>query len=73
MMNEISHGCGMGLVWIIGLILLAVIGWLIYKVVIQKNNLILSNKRSPLEILKKRYAKGKIGKKEFDQKRNDIL
>jgi putative membrane protein len=73
MMNGINQGLGMGLAWLIGLIIIAVIIWLIVKVVNQKNNLHLLNNKSPLDVLKKRYARGKIGKKEFEKKRSVIL
>lgn len=76
-MNGIGHiwgmGMGLGLGWIIGLIILAVIIWLIVKLVFQHNNLNLQNNKSLLHILKKRYVRGKIGKKEFERKRKEIL
>jgi putative membrane protein len=70
MMNGINHGWSMGFAWVIGLILLAAVVWLIIKVVNQKNNLSKLNIKSPLELLKKRYARGKIGKKEFEKKKS---
>jgi putative membrane protein len=73
MMNGINCGWGMGFGWLIGLIILAALIWLIIKVVNQKYNLDLLKNKSPLNTLKKRYAKGKIGKKEFEKKREDML
>ena len=59
----------------IGLILLVVIIWFVvsYK---NKNQNIFSNQNTssetPLEILKKRYAKGEITKEEFDERLKDL-
>ena len=64
---------GLGYGWIIGLIILAVIIWLLVKAMNQKNNPNRSNIKSPLDVLKKRYARGEIGKKEYEKKRIDIL
>ena len=74
-MNGIDHvlGMGLGIGWIIGLIVLAVIIWLVVKLVSQNNNINQQNNKSLLHILKKRYVKGKISKKEFEKKRMDIL
>ena len=73
MMNGINQAWGMGLSWTIGLIVVAVIIWLIIKVMDQKSNLNLRMTKSPLDILKKRYVRGKIGKKEFNRRRSAIL
>jgi putative membrane protein len=70
MMNGINNGWSMGFAWIIGLVALAAIIWLIVKVVNQKNYLNQLNIKSPLGVLKKRYARGKIGKKEFEKKKS---
>ena len=71
-MNGINQAWGMGLSWTIGLIVVAVIIWLIIKVMDQKSNLNLRMTKSPLDILKKRYVRGKIGKKEFNRRRSAI-
>lgn len=68
MMNEINHGFGMGLVWIIGIFILIVLIWLIVIVMNQKNILKLSNKRSPLDILKKDTPRLKLVKKNLIKK-----
>jgi putative membrane protein len=62
---------GMGWSWIIGLLILGVVVWLVIRVTNQNNGRIVSGK-SALDILKDRYARGEIGKEEFDQKKKDI-
>ena len=70
-----SLGIGMGygywFGWIIGFIILVVIIVMVIRIV-KKNNLKQSGKKSPLEVLKNRYAKGEISKVEFEEKKSDI-
>lgn len=57
------------IIWLlfwIGLIVLLI--WLIYKFIIKREE----TSRTPLEILKKRYAKEEITKKQFEQMKKDI-
>jgi putative membrane protein len=72
MMNGMNQAWGMGLGWVIGLLVLVVLSWLIVKAVNQSKDQDQLNSNSPLDVLKKRYARGKIGKKEFEKKRIDI-
>ncbi len=64
---------GMWFGWIFWIILIALVVWLF----VNQNN---KNKQpfnnpqseSPLDILKKRYAKGEITKEQFDQMKKDL-
>ena len=69
--HMMGYGYGGGFMWLIVLVLVGVV---IYFLVQS-----LKSKRSdgsiietPLDILKKRYAKGEIDKEEFDRKKKDL-
>ena len=68
-----GFGMGMGFGWIIGLIVLVVVIWLVVKVMNQNSHVNLPDNKSPLDILKARYASGEISKEEFEEKKRDIL
>ncbi len=56
------------IVWVLFWVgVIALIFWLIYKFVIQKGKT-----ENPLEILKKRFAKGEITKKQFEEIKKEI-
>ncbi len=64
-------GIGMGWGWIIGLLVIVLIVWLVIKLVGQ-NNATGHSEKSPLDILKERYAKGEIDKEEFEKRKKDL-
>jgi putative membrane protein len=66
-------GWGMGFGWILGLFFLAVIIWIVVKTVNQNNNTRNSGSKSAIDILKERYARGEIDKKEFDERKKDLI
>ncbi len=67
-------GLGMAWWWIIGLILVAFIIWAVIRLTDQSNNLKnTANHKSPLDILKERYARGEIDKEEFEQRKKDLM
>ncbi|MFO7790216.1 MAG: SHOCT domain-containing protein [Bacteroidota bacterium] len=66
-----GHGWFPGWGWIIGLILLIVVIWVIAKMV-KGNNQIQESNKTPLDILKERYAKGEIDKEEFEERKKDL-
>ena len=74
-----EHGWGMGLGmswwWIIGIIAIIIIVWLIVKAINQNKNATPPsfNNKTPLDILKERYARGEINKQEFDERKKDLM
>jgi len=76
MMGNNPTGLGFGywgfwnIVWYlfwIGIIVLII--WLIYKFIIKKE----PSSETPLQILKERYAKGEISKKQFEDMKKEIV
>jgi uncharacterized membrane protein len=63
---------GGAIMFIIWIAILGFIGYLAYFAV-TKNTKLKNQEESALEILKRRYAKGEINKKEFEEKKKDIL
>ena len=63
-----AGGFGMILIWIILIMLIVVL----VKFLMTKTNGQREQKETPLEILKRRYAKGEIDKVEYDEKKKDL-
>lgn len=63
------NGMGLGMVWywIIRAFILVAVVWLVSRYFGQNSPIYQS--KSALEILKERYARGKINKEEFEEKR----
>jgi len=62
---------GMGFGWIIGILIIGAIIWLIIQS-INRTNVNPQHIKSALDILKERYAKGEIGKEEYEEKKKDL-
>ena len=71
-MHGFGYGWGMGFGWIIGIIILLIILWLAFKVFRPNNEQSSISQKTPLDILKERYAKGEIDKEEFEQRKKDM-
>ena len=72
-----NHGdwmWGMGgvmvLGWILIVIVIAVVVWLLVRGPLAGGTA--TERRSALDILKERYARGELGREEFEQKRRDL-
>lgn len=63
---------GMKLVWIAIFFFLWIIGVIIYYIVGRETKSLPRGEDVPLEILKRRYAKGEINKVEFEEMKKDL-
>ena len=75
MMNWGNYGWGMGFGWIFMLLFwaLVIFGIVYIAQTISRRAGQSGTKETPLDILKKRYAKGEITKEEFERMKDDIL
>ena len=72
-----GYGMGYGMGWLGGIVMLAFWALVIIGLVFLIRWIAASTKvegrgETPLDILKKRYAKGEINKEEFDAKKKDL-
>jgi len=65
-------GYGGMFMWLIWIIIAAVIIYFVFNLSKRNEKPIDSEKESPTEILKRRYAKGEITKEEFDRIKKEI-
>ena len=73
MMGEYGHGWGMGWWWIIGLIILIAVIWIVVKTMNRQSTTSQESKKTAREILNERYAKGKIDKTEYEERKKDLM
>ncbi len=74
MFHNWMWGGGMWFGWIFWLVIIGVIVWLLISQSgrYRNQNQINPHLESPLDILKKRYAKGEISKDQFEQMKKDL-
>jgi putative membrane protein len=65
----------MGLGWLFWIIILAVIIWAVIRFTgtTRSSSAHIPGNETPLEILKKRYARGEITKPQFDEMKKDLM
>ncbi len=71
MMYYYGHMGYFGWIWMV--VFWGAVIWLILWLVNRSNSKISDEKETPMEILKERYARGEITKKEYEQMKKDIL
>jgi putative membrane protein len=69
--HMMGSGYGGGFMWLIVLVLVGVVIYFLFQVSKSKGS-DGSIIETPLDMLKKRYAKGEIDKEEFDRKKKDL-
>ncbi|MGV7223308.1 MAG: SHOCT domain-containing protein [Nitrospinales bacterium] len=69
--HMMGYGYGGGFMWLIVLVLVGVVIYFLLQSSKSKGSAV-STTETPLDILKKRYAKGEIDKEEFDRKKEDL-
>lgn len=63
---------GMGLGWIVGLILIAVVVWAALRIAGTSQGQQSPDRKDAVEILKERYARGEIQKEEFERMKREL-
>jgi len=63
---------GMGLGWIVWLIIIVLIVWVVFQFKSDNHGHYSKSSEAPLDILKKRYANSEISEEEFDRMKNDL-
>ena len=66
-----GYGYGGLLMWLLLIVLVVVVVYFIFRQ--QTVGRSSTTNETPLEILKKRYARGEISKEEYDRMKNDLL
>lgn len=59
--------------WIFWILVIVGVVFLVKWIVLQGKQSQPSHEENPLDILKRRYARGEINKEEFEQKKKDLL
>lgn len=72
-MDDFGHGWGMGWGWLLGVIILILLIWLLIRSVNKSAREPGSGEKSPRKILDERYARGEIGKEEYEDKKRDLM
>lgn len=70
--HMMGYGYGGGFMWVILVVLVSVVIYFLLQASKSKGSAG-STTETPLDILKKRYAKGEIDKEEFEQKKKDLI
>lgn len=65
-------GWGMDFGWLFGITLIVVLIWAFTRRINTGQHSFQTGKKSALDILKERYAKGEINKEEFEEKKHAI-
>lgn len=71
MMNYDGHFFGGGFMWILWIVVTAGVFFLIQNVIKGKTQSSYDNEK-PIDILKKRYARGEIDEEEFERRRKEL-
>lgn len=74
MINGMFGGMWFG--WLLGIVIIVLVIWVVIQISNknqQTNSTNMIGKETPLDILKKRYAKGEITKEQFEEMKNDLL
>ena len=66
-------GWGMGFGWIFGLFALVAVVWFLIRMTRTSPDLPEYSRKSALDFLNERYARGEIDKKEYEDKKESIL